>query len=154
MDKRKRYRHLQAISIVMAVLMAASNIAFLVALALEAFDHQGGNRRGSSSAFPASDMIWPVIGSMLIVALAVLVVLPLRFYARGAVRMLGAVCSGFLIAGGLALAAVFAYVWLFTYWLGGRPPVFSLPLVVVAVLSLFGAAIVLIMKSRAGEREA
>jgi len=158
MDKRRGYRHLQIASVVMAVLVATSNIALLAGLALEVFDLQGGRGRRSSNAFPASDMVWPIIVSILIVALAVLVALPVRFYARWPVRTLGIMCAGFLIAGGLALAAASTYAMLMSYWLGiggGSQLEYWLVLVVVVpVLSMFGAAIILITKSRAGEKEA
>jgi len=158
MDKRKEYRHLQVASVVMAVLVAASNIALLAGLALEVFDHQGGRGRRNSNAFPASDMVWPIIVSILIVALAVLVALPVRFYARWPVRSLGTMCAGFLIAAGLALAAACTYAMLMSYWLGigggSQLEYWPVLVVVVPVLSMFGAAIILITKSRAGEKEA
>ena len=158
MDKRRGYRHLQIASVVMAVLVAASNIALLAGLALEVFDHQGGRGRRSSNAFPASDMVWPIIVSILIVALAVLVALPVRFYARWPVRTLGIMCAGFLIAGGLALALVSTFAMLMSYWLGiggdSQLQYWVVLVVVVPVLSMFGAAIVLVLKARAGGKQA
>jgi len=158
MDKRKGYRHLQVASVFMAVLVAASNIALLAGLALEVFDHQGGRGRRSGSAFPASDMVWPIIVSILIVALAVLVALPVRFYVRWPVRTLGTVCAGFLIAGGLALALVSTFAMLMSYWLGiggdSQLQYWVVLVVVVPVLSMFGAAIVLVLKARAGGKQA
>ena len=158
MDKGKQSRSLQPISVVMAVLVAASNIALLAGLALEVFDHQGGRGRRSGSAFPASDMVWPIIVSILIVALAVLVALPVRFYVRWPVRTLGTVCAGFLIAGGLALALVSTFAMLMSYRLGiggdGQLQYWVVLVVVVPVLSMFGAAIVLVLKARAGGKQA
>ena len=152
MDERKRRRLLQTVSVAAAAIMVAANVAFLSALALEAFHSQRG-RRGGNGAFSAIDMVWLVMGSALVVALAILVALPLRFYGNRTVRTLGAVCSGFLIAVGLFGGLVAIYVIAAGQWWGIDPYAFWVSVTLAAVLSLFGAAIVLILKARAGEKQ-
>jgi hypothetical protein len=125
MDKGKLSRLLQTVSIVVAALMAGSNIAFFA----QAF---------SGGYHPA----YLAVCATLAVALAVLVALPLRLYENGAMRTLGDVCSGFLGAAGLLGGLVLARGRL---W-GVPSNALWLTVTVVAILSLFCSAIVLYLK--------
>ena len=153
-DRPIGHRLLQAISVPVAALMAVSNIALLVGFAVEVFYHQDGGRgvrEGGSSAFLT---FWVVIGCMIIAAFAVLVALPLRFYAGGAVRGLAILCAGCLIVGALALAGILWFSWVLIEGLGGSAPTSLAAWVIVAVLSALGSAMVLLVKSHVGWQEA
>ena len=148
MEERKRHRLPQVVSVAVATLMVVANVAFLSALALEEFHSQRG-RRGEDGPFSASEMAWLAIGVLAVAALAVLVALPLRFYRKKPVRRLGYAGCGCMGISALALGA-FMLALLTAQGLGADLGS-MLPLTVVAGLSLLGAAIVLFLKSRAGE---
>ena len=150
MEERKRHRLLQVVSVAVAALMAAANVAFLSALALEAVHSQRG-RRGGNGAFSASDIAWLAIGVLAVAALAVLVALPLRFHGNKPVRTLGYAGCGCLGISAFA-SGTFMLALLTAQGLGADLGS-MLPLTVVAGLSSLGAAILLFMKSRAGEEE-
>jgi len=134
MDRTTGHRLLQVVSVPVAALMAGSNIAFFVEAASE-----------------THNLAWPTVGAVLVAVMAILVALPLRFYGRHeAVRTLGYVGCGLLVAGGLALAGLFWFAWVLMEGLGANPPVSSLPGIVMAVLSAWGAASVMFLKSQVG----
>ena len=134
MDRTIGPRLLQVVSVPVAALMAGSNIAFFAEAASETHNR-----------------LWPTVGAVLVAVMAILVALPLRLYGRyEAVRALGYVVCGILAVGSLALAGLFWFAWVLMEGLGANPPFSSLPMIVLAVLSALGSAVVLIMKSMRG----
>jgi len=90
---------LQVLSIVVALLVASAGCGTLIAVAWDSYT-------GWHGAYYPRDVIEPVVGALLVLALAALIAAPVRFYRIPLVNMTGKILGIFLAIAGMLMAVL------------------------------------------------